>query len=410
MALNPRKSQPSRSAGGQASSQRHASIDFEPPKLFKVLRNFLIIGVAIAVASVVYTLYWFMIATNLKDAVTNWISDRAEQGITASFNQIEISGFPTKFKVVLTEPKLQTLVLNAQPVRELGGEKWFWQGRRVVAEMKPWNFNKFNVDLSGSHILAYENQGGIYRFEGEVQQLVMDATIFSDGWPEKLDLEIAGLNLTEVQTKAVFSTTAASIVSRRLFPGEARLKNPAKTPTFSLKAKLSGIQLPTFLQLPLGHNLKELKTEFKIIGNLALSGSVQNLADWRDEGGIIEVGLLEGIYGKLKIHAAGTIALDKDLQPLIAISAKFQGFFSSINTLKKAGYIRSGDAAMAKLVLGVLSRRVGKGERSISLPLTLQDGQLSAGPVPLMAVQAIDWGEDPPPPKEVQDGIQKLGQ
>jgi hypothetical protein len=120
--------------------------------------------------------------------------------------------------------------------------------------------------------------------------------------------------------------------------------------------------------------------------------------------------LLEGIYGKLKTHATGTIALDKDLQPLIAISAKFQGFFSAINTLKKAGYIRSGDAAMAKLILGVLSRRVGKGERSISLPLTLQDGQLSAGPVPLMAVQAIDWGEDPPPPKKAQDGIQKLGQ
>ena len=78
MDLNPRKSQPSRSAGGQASSQRHASIDFEPPKLFKVLRNFLIIGVAIAVASVVYTLYWFMIATNLKDAVTNWISDQIQ--------------------------------------------------------------------------------------------------------------------------------------------------------------------------------------------------------------------------------------------------------------------------------------------------------------------------------------------
>jgi len=46
--------------------------------------------------------------------------------------------------------------------------------------------------------------------------------------------------------------------------------------------------------------------------------------------------------------------------------------------------------------LGVLSKRDPKGGRSISLPLTLQDGQLFAGPVPLMAVPAIDWGEDPP--------------
>ena len=134
----------------------------------------------------------------------------------------------------------------------------------------------------------------------------------------------------------------------------------------------------------------------KVIGKLTLSRSVVNLARWRDAGGIIEIDTIQGTYGALKTHAVGTVALDKDLQPLIAMSAKFQGFFPAIDAFKKAGYIRSGDAAIAKLVLGVLSKRGPKGGRSISLPLTLQDGQLFAGPVPLMAVPAIDWGEDPP--------------
>jgi hypothetical protein len=212
--------------------------------------------------------------------------------------------------------------------------------------------------------------------------------------------------LFDAGSKAKVSANSATIASRRLLPGKERINSPAKTPTFVLQAKLQGLLLPQFLDLPLGHNIQELSSELKIIGDLAPSSSVANLAQWRDAGGIIEIDVIEGTYGTLKTHATGTVALDKDLQPLIAMSARFQGFFPAVNAFKDAGYIRSGDAAMAKLVLGVLSKRDRKGVRSISLPLTLQDGQLSAGPVPLMAIPAIDWGEDPPPP----EGIRRLGQ
>ena len=202
--------------------------------------------------------------------------------------------------------------------------------------------------------------------------------------------------MSESRSRAKVTASSATVASRRLLPGKEQINSPTKTPTFTLKIKFQGLHLPQFLNLPLGYDIEELSSELKVIGKLALSSSVVNLARWRDAGGIIEIDTIQGTYGALKIHAAGTVALDKDLQPLIAMSAKLQGFFPAINAFKKAGYIRSGDAAIAKLVLGVLSKRDPKGGRSISLPLTLQDGQLFAGPVPLMAVPAIDWGEDPP--------------
>lgn len=398
MAFNSKKAALGRSAINNPKAVRHASLDFKPPRHFRIFRNTLIGSVAVAMTAVLYTIYWFVIATSLKDAVTSWIEARAAQGIVASYSQIEISGFPTKFKVVLTDPKLQTSDLIASNQHNLGGEKWRWQGARAIAEMKPWNFSKFSVDLAGGHDVSFVNRGGAYQFSGTAQKFIMDADIHADGWPEKMRLDVNDFTMTEAKSKAIVAVKSAVVLSHRLLPGDQGRTGAAKTPSYTLKAKFKGVHLPKFLNLPLGQNIQKLTTELTVFGDLGLSTDVHNLARWRDAGGVIEIDLLEATYGSLKTHATGSIALDKNLQPMAALLAKSQGFFGAINALKKAGYIRSGDAAMAKVVLGVLSRRTGNGPRSISLPLTLQDGQLSAGPVSLMAVPAIDWGEDPPPP------------
>ncbi len=403
MAYNPKNIELEKAIRKRATAKRHAAIDYKPPKHFRVFRNFLIGSIVVAMTSVLYTIYWFVIATSLKDGMAVWIADRARQGVVASYKQIEIGGFPFKYKVVLTDPKLQTADAITVSRQDLGGEKWLWQGGRAVAEMTPWNFKKFELDLSGTHQVTFANKGGAYQYIGTVQKLIMDAEIFKDGWPEKFQLDIAGLVLSETRSKAIISTKSASLTSHRLLPGGGYANFGASSATYKLTANMKDVRLPSFLNLPLGPNIQELTTEFSVIGHLAASRSVRNLTQWRDAGGIIEISLLDATTGPLKVHATGTLALDKELQPLIAMSANFQGFFQSINKLKNAGYIRTGDAAMAKLVLGVLSTRNGKGQRSISVPLTLQDGQLSVGPAPLMAVPAIDWGDD-------LSGPRKLGQ
>ncbi|MBT3989465.1 MAG: DUF2125 domain-containing protein [Rhodospirillaceae bacterium] len=398
MAYNPKNLDLEKAIRERSKAARHASLDYKPPKHFRVFRNLLIAAIVIAMTAVLYTIYWFVVATNMKEAMSDWIADRARQGVVASYQKIDVSGFPFKFKVVLTEPKLQTKDLFGASHQDLGGEKWLWQGGQASAEMKPWNFRQFTVDLSGAHDVTFEDKGGRYRFVGEAQKFFMATKIYADGWPERFQMNFAGVNFSEQNSKAIIAAKSGSINSERLRPGEAAGYGNAKTKTYSLKAYLEEVRLPNFLNLPLGLNVQKLSTELSVIGHLQPSITVQNLAKWRDRGGIIEIELLDATYGTLKTHATGTLALDKNLQPLAAMSANFQGFFPAINKLKNAGYIRSGDAAMAKLVLGVLSRRDNGGKRIISLPLTLQDGQFSAGPVPLMAVPAIDWGEDVPPP------------
>ena len=106
---------------------------------------------------------------------------------------------------------------------------------------------------------------------------------------------------------------------------------------------------------------------------------------------------IQNNVGALFMQATGTLALDIDLQPLAAMSARFQGFFPAIERLKAARVIRSRDAALAKVVLGVLSRRAtGSDLATVSLPLNIQNGVLTAQQVKLMDISPIVW----PDPKD----------
>ncbi len=367
---------------------QHASLTYRPPAYFRVMRNGLYLLVGTAMAAVLYTVYWFYIATNLKDGVSNWVDERASQGIYASYKKIEISGFPGNFRVLLRQPKMRT----AQLAAEAGGGKWSWSASKAVAEMAPWNFSKYNINLSGDHQLTYGSKSGTRQYGGKVGHLVLRSVIHDDGWPREATLNIKNLDLTEARSQAKISAKSAAVNARRLFAAESSQGDNAKSPTFAAEAQLADVQIPKYLNLPLGHRISQLVTEFKILGAAPELKTLAGLTQWRDQGGTVEVDVLETKYGPLYMRANGTLALDQAMQPMGAITAKFKGFFATIDTLKGARLIRSRDAVMAKVVLGALSKRPpGGGQPTISLPLSVQDGHLQAGPVPLMKLPPVDW-------------------
>jgi hypothetical protein len=177
-------------------------------------------------------------------------------------------------------------------------------------------------------------------------------------------------------------------VARRLFPAG----DPIDKPTFTLRLQLQDVRLPPG-DPPLGRDVARLAGEVKVLGRLADPTSVEELVTWRDAGGTLEFTVTESRYGPLAMTANGTAALDAALQPTAAMTANVQGLFPAIDALREKGLIRSRDAGMAKVVLGVMARPGENGQPTISLPFTIQDGKLSAGPVPLMDVPPIQWSK-----------------
>jgi hypothetical protein len=97
-------------------------------------------------------------------------------------------------------------------------------------------------------------------------------------------------------------------------------------------------------------------------------------------------------HGPLKINTNGTLALDGKLQPIGALTANLEGFFETIDALKRLGVVKARNAITAKVVLGVLSRAPsGGGPAILNLALTAQNRYLYLGPVRLLELPEIKW-------------------
>src|SRR6185295_11532978 len=146
------------------------------------------------------------------------------------------------------------------------------------------------------------------------------------------------------------------------------------------------------LETPLGRDFAKLSGDLKVMGVLDDPTTYAGLVRWRDAGGAVEFNIADLRYGPLGVSSNGTFAFDEAMQPLIAATAKVSGLFTAIDTLRDRDLIRSRDASMAKVVLGVMQKPgEGGGPSTVSLPFTIQQGWLYAGPVQLMEIAPIRW-------------------
>jgi len=143
----------------------------------------------------------------------------------------------------------------------------------------------------------------------------------------------------------------------------------------------------------MGRQVSELILRGELTESFGTTGfNAQALTQWRDAGGTLEANRIQVGYGPLFLQGNGTLALDGDLQLVGAFSARIQGFFQTVDGLRRGGVIRRPDASMAKVVLGMLSKQPKNGgPATISLPLTLQERALFAGPVRLIKMPEIHW-------------------
>jgi hypothetical protein len=65
--------------------------------------------------------------------------------------------------------------------------------------------------------------------------------------------------------------------------------------------------------------------------------------------------------------------------------------FEAVDALTRSGTVRAQDAGMIKLVFGLLMKPGANGEKTLSVPVTVQNRTLSIGPVKLFEVPAVVW-------------------
>jgi len=354
------------------SDLRHPSLDYRPPGWYRALRAIALALAGLAIAGALYVGFWFYMAGQLRDGIAAWAEARRAEGLAVSYDKLDIGGFPLVLDVRLDKPRI-------------ADREWAWETDALSAWVLPWNLNEIMVHASNRHRIVRTIGGRALAYGLRPDKAEARLTL-DGGHLVSADIALQGATLNGPGEAETWTLDRLSLTAS-MPPGD-----PApEAPSARTKLRLSGLRVPARVRLPLGPVIGDLEIDADVMGPIPAGPLVETLSAWRDAGGTVEMPRVIARYGPLGLQADGTLALDQDLQPIGAFTARVEGFFETVDALRERGLIRSADAATAKLVLGVLARPGADGRPGISLPLTIQDRRLHAGPVALMEIPPIIW-------------------
>lgn len=110
----------------------------------------------------------------------------------------------------------------------------------------------------------------------------------------------------------------------------------------------------------------------------------QTIKEWQDNNGVFEISRMVLDWGIIDATGDGTLVLDDQLNPIVAISLNIVGLDRFVDVLVQNGLLKKNTAALAVTALSLLKEeKETKDGRTIyhKVALTFQDGELMLGPI-----------------------------
>lgn len=329
-----------------------------------------IIGILIAIG-VLYGAAWIGAAFWLQAELQTALGNLSQRGYAFTYGETRFTGFPAR--VGLFVPGLSI----AAPASEGG---WRWQADRSEVSLHLSAPRAPVLDLAGTHRISGFMSGSTEGVSLKVGRGTAQLAFAQDQTLETIALDLGDTSMADAGgTTTILSAKEAS-VHISLTTGHVTVSARDLTP-----AQAVPILSPSIAAL-------DLTVDFT--GPLPAGPLQQSLEAWRAGGGAIELREFTLNWPPLQASGTGTLALDPGLQPMGAATMKFQGFLALVEALAQKGYVLDREAAMAKSVLGMMAKPSAGGEPELSIPLTVQDRRLSAGPLMLMEIPVVKWDEN----------------
>jgi hypothetical protein len=320
-----------------------------------------------------YTAYWLIVAGRIADGVTGWAQAQRAEKIEASWQRIGVAGFPFTCRVELDNAVLRDGRLTPSPELRVP---------EVSASARPWDFATWRV--SAPQGLSAVLAGGGERPPLKLAAHTAAGVLMSN--PEAgTDL---WLNLRDLSAEAGEAVPISSADAWVILPA-----NPPRShtePALGIALDLRQVQLPSMTSV-LNDTIDELAFGVTVKGAVASGKLAQAVSEWRDAGGTIELDNLRLNWGGLGATASGTIALDRELQPVGGFSGAIAGYDQILTGLVQSGRMRATDAGLARLALAMLAKAGPDGRPEITTAFTIQNGQMFLGPAKLGKAPRIAW-------------------
>lgn len=336
-------------------------------RLWSFLLKFLI-GVA-ALTVLGYVAYWFWLANEIEAGIDDWIAAERAEGRNVVIGARDITGFPSdmrfSFEGIRYEDTVRGRTLHLPA---------------LFGRMSPLELGRITGRAEGPLVveLARGPSPGRYELSAAENDILYLASV-----PQKISI-----NLTDVDVEGPPMLNGLSAGRLDL------LLERGSVPVFAtVSVDAESVNLPPAHVTPLADNVRYLRVIADLKGAVPPAALTPEALDaWRQDGGDIDFRKLEFGHGDADVAAEGTLALDNDLQPIAAFTAKVSGFVETIDTLIGAGYVRPEDGRLAKAVLGFLARTPkGGGPPTLGAAVSVQDRVVSVGPVKLLQLPYVRW-------------------
>ncbi len=343
-------------------------------------------GVIVAAAVAAHGAYWWILADGLGGAFTAWVEDRRAAGWDVRHAEPEIGGYPMRARATIGDP---VIAGPGDPPR------WQWRGPGLVLEIDPWRPREIRFSSPGRHRLMANHGGRAEAAEVAAGSIDGIARLAPSGRIGSIAFDAASIDAVRHGNPGRLRIGRLEAVltmpDRRGEEAAAPNGEEPAGPIVSLSA--ADVVLPDGPRYPFGHTARVIEVEVKLLGDVVLRPTLTaTLAAWRDGGGTVEVRRLDVQWGAFELAGEGTLALDGALQPVAAMTARVGGYREIVDALVETGHVRGRDAMVTKLVLAVIARATPGGTSRLTVPVTVQNGTLSAGPARLMRLPRIDWG------------------
>lgn len=326
-------------------------------------------AILLGLAAGLYAGWWFWLAGEVRARLDGWAAAMRLDGRTAGYTELSVSGFPGPLRINLTG-------LDATDPE--GG--WTLAVPALLAALSPWDITRLDGNFTGPLRLSVDKgpATGRYRLDAGSNAVSLDR---SDGGT--LRVSLSDVRAAREDTQETLRVEDVKLtLNRGSIPVYGRLGIEA-----------TNADLPVSMHSAFGGHVARFRIAADATGAELPEGlNAERLKVWADDGGAIEVRSLDVAHGVLGLLGEGTLALDGALQPIGAFTARISGFNAAVDALVQSGVVRREDGSLAKVVLGVLAKpSPGGGPKQITVPLTVQDRVLSAGPIPLIRLREIQW-------------------
>jgi len=309
---------------------------------------------------------WVALSQTITQGTAAWFGARQAEGWQAEYADLSVTGFPTRFDIVLTD------VAMADPETGLA-----WQVPAFRLEAQGLTSHRVTAIWSPTQTVATP----IQRIEVETRDMRADIGLLAG---PALTLDRADVSLDALRLASSLGWQAA--VEHGRLTTRQSTREPPEAHAHDAVLEATGYVLPASLKRALDPagllpaRVEGLRTDLTI--GFDRPWDRRAIEERRPQPRMVEIRSLDAEWGTLALRAAGRLEIDADGVPVGRVTLRAENWREMVGLAVNAGAVPAGLSRTLERGLEILAG-LGPNPSVIDVPLSFQGGFMSLGPIPL---------------------------